>query len=295
MVAMFYSAYKETVAGASAGVVGTILGFPFDSLKTRMQTSLLSIPQAFQEIYYESGFLGFYQGVGSPLLALTVLNTLNFSSYSYFCSLLGIDHIHSKTITHDGKFDMRISLAAAGVGPIASIISTPFELIKTQMQLIKKFGTNEKQFSNSFQLITHILRTKGVSSMYVGHRVNTIREIIFLSTYFSVYEYLKYHCSNISTITIPKAFSIALAGGISGSIGWFISFPFDCIKSNIQGRDLSLNSFRKFSDTSIAIDILKSRGLKGLYSGVLPSILRAFIVSSSRFSAYEATLYLLDA
>ena len=41
-------------------------------------------------------------------------------------------------------------------------------------------------------------------------------------------------------------------------------------------------------------EILKSRGIRGLYSGVVPSIMRAFIVSSSRFSAYEATLYFLS-
>ncbi len=29
--------------------------------------------------------------------------------------------------------------------------------------------------------------------------------------------------------------SIPVAGGFSGAIGWFISFPLDCIKSNIQG------------------------------------------------------------
>ena len=33
------SIYSEICAGFSAGIVGTILGFPLDTLKTRMQTS----------------------------------------------------------------------------------------------------------------------------------------------------------------------------------------------------------------------------------------------------------------
>jgi hypothetical protein len=34
-------------------------------------------------------------------------------------------------------------------------------------------------------------------------------------------------------------------------------------------------------------------GVRGLYKGILPSVLRAFLVSGSRFSAYEAVLDLL--
>ena len=33
--------------------------------------------------------------------------------------------------------------------------------------------------------------------------------------------------------------SIPIAGGISGAVGWFISFPLDCVKSNIQGIPLN--------------------------------------------------------
>jgi solute carrier family 25 carnitine/acylcarnitine transporter 20/29 len=39
-------------------------------------------------------------------------------------------------------------------------------------------------------------------------------------------------------------------------------------------------------------DLLRTKGWKGLYSGVTPSIMRAFIVSGSRFSAYEVAVKL---
>lgn len=38
--------------------------------------------------------------------------------------------------------------------------------------------------------------------------------------------------------------------------------------------------------------LLQTKGLTGLYSGVAPSIARAFLVSGSRFSAYEGALWL---
>jgi len=44
---------------------------------------------------------------------------------------------------------------------------------------------------------------------------------------------------------------------------------------------------------NVAKTLLQTKGITGLYSGIVPSILRAFVVSSSRFSAYEGVLNLL--
>jgi len=44
---------------------------------------------------------------------------------------------------------------------------------------------------------------------------------------------------------------------------------------------------QKLKSMDILKDLLKTKGWRGLYSGVTPSITRAFLVSGSRFSAYE--------
>jgi len=143
---------------------------------------------------------------------------------------------------------------------------------------------------NSFGAAIAIAKRHGIRGLYIGHSMNTTREIVFLSTYFSVYEYMK---SNMS-LTLPKIFAVPIAGGISGAIGWFISFPLDCIKSNIQGKSITLGSSTtamKIKFHTVALELVKQHGFFGLYGGVLPSIIRAFIVSSSRFATYEFVLY----
>ena len=67
---------------------------------------------------------------------------------------------------------------------------------------------------------------------------------------------------------------------MSGALGWFSSYPLDCIKSNIMvnGRGGIIEVGRK---------IFAQKGVTGLYSGLGPSITRSFLVSGSRFSAYE--------
>ena len=99
----------------------------------------------------------------------------------------------------------------------------------------------------------------------------------------------------MNSITVPGICVFTLAGGVSGAIGWFISFPLDCIKANIQGRSMEA-SVRgpKLNFIDVGSSLLRSKGIAGLYAGIIPSILRAFVVSSSRFSAYEGALHALE-
>ena len=143
------------------------------------------------------------------------------------------------------------------------------------------------RYRTSLHATVGIVWKEGVFGLYHGHAVNTSREVVFLSTYFSVYEHTK---TSIASV-VYKAIAIPLAGGLSGAAGWVISFPLDCVKSHIQTHSTA-NSKLTFLPT--LIQIIKSKGIVGLYSGLLPSVLRAFIVSSSRFSAYETTLWLLS-
>lgn len=75
--------------------------------------------------------------------------------------------------------------------------------------------------------------------------------------------------------------------------GWFGSFPLDTVKSNIQGQLLQKPYRQRLRMHSVAVAQYRAKGLIGLYSGVGPALTRAFIVSGTRFSAYEFTLRLL--
>lgn len=86
---------------------------------------------------------------------------------------------------------------------------------------------------------------------------------------------------------MPAAVAIPVAGGVSGALAWLISFPLDCIKANIQGQRIEAAAAapRRVTAASAAQAIFRAKGVLGLYSGVGPSIARAFLVSGSRFSA----------
>lgn len=285
----------EAIAGCAAGVVGTLLGYPLDSLKTRMQAqagaetpgTMLSVTK---QVLREEGVSGFYRGVASPLAALTLLNTLNFSSYANFRALYGVD---DALLCTPYSFEWRVPAAAATVGPLASMISTPFELIKTQMVVNARSTADVRP--SSLRKALQLVRDHGLKSLYVGHAVNTTREMVFLGTYFTVYEHSKTTlATTLAEVGVSAKGSIPVAGGLSGVVGWFISFPLDCIKSNIQRvQFVKGEATERPRALQVASKLVKANGVAGLYSGVAPSLARAFLVSASRFTVFEAVLAVL--
>lgn len=303
----------EALGGLAAGVIGTVIGYPLDLVKTRMQTSSIgasangnalnkNLFQVGYNIFKHEGILALYKGMTPPLISLTILNTMTFTSYNY---------IRTQYKASRG-FDIRNFMAGFTIAPMASTISTVEHLLKTQMQLD---NIAQKRFTSSIHCLTTLVKEHGsFRILYLGHGINTMREGVFIGIYFYTYEGMRIkldqifgnndYSTNKGTRIEEKApaWTIPFAGGISGAWAWFVSFPLDCVKAGVQGQSLSSNIATSTSSNkhhlkgmvTVFRDLLRNKGWIGLYSGVTPSIMRAFIVSSTRFSAYEMVVTLFS-
>lgn len=142
------------------------------------------------------------------------------------------------------------------------------------------------------QCLRSLLRADGAKILYTGFGVNAMRETVYLGTYFCCYEGMR---ELLIENSYSLKYAVPLAGGLAGSIGWLVSFPLDCIRARVQGQLALLGSRNTHRKTAFEIAKLlwKERGVVGLYSGVTPSIIRAFLVSGVRFSAFEFAMYVL--
>ena len=296
---------EEALAGLSAGILGTVIGYPLDVVKTRQQTSSAAssssrsiLATASHIVRHEGGVPSLYKGVVPPLVSLSILNTLNFASYSYFQHFFG---------AHRSAWDGRNAAAAAAVGPLAATVSTVENLLKTQLQLDNTRTTQQPRYKGgALDCARQLVQTHGWTVLYYGHAVNTARETVFLMTYFFLYEGFRHQLGHWGIAakhsndnndgddsTAIHQLAIPVAGGLSGALAWTVSFPLDCVRAGVQGQDLLHTAQRQKTAAQVLQSILHTKGLGGLYHGVAPSIARAFLVSGSRFSAYETTLYLL--
>ena len=326
---MTFHFWEEVFGGFAAGVVGTLLGFPLDLVKTRMQTQASSPSSSAKQrgpisllshILRTEGLSSMYKGVGPPLLSLSIVNTLSFTSYSYFRQNL----FHGK----DG-WDYKNALSGMMGAPVFGLVTTPENFIKTQMQLDNVQVEREKarqtqqqlkmtteshiqktqgRFTSSLQCARTLVSSHGPTILYTGHVINTIREAAFVGAYFFCYEGFKCEFKKL-LMEAEKMFSsnksygngwssslaVPIAGGFAGATSWFLTFPMDCVRAGVQGQLIPTSSSAPIQHQG-AIEtcthLLKTKGLTALYAGVAPSIARAFLVSGSRFSAYEGALYL---
>lgn len=95
-----------------------------------------------------------------------------------------------------------------------------------------------------------------------------LKEIPSACMYFPSYQTLKQH-------DVP----IAAAGGVAGMLAWGSIYPLDTIKTRLQsGR---------------ASSIRHAMNMGGLWNGIRPCLVRAFITNSIGFYVYESSLRIL--
>jgi len=251
--------FDHFLAGIVAGGVGTVVGFPMDIVKTQMQSlKTHDVAGTTQRILQRDGVLGLYRGIAAPLCALMVLNAQTFALYSWLKRQL-----------------KSAPLSGFLCGFASSLVSTPFELIKVRVAVGKS--------PNALRAFKDLGR-----NLYHGHQINTLRECVFLSSYFTVYE----HSRRSWQTYLPASFlEVPCSGALAGATGWILSYPLDCVKTHVQKQ--SFNTPQPPWYTILRDTIRIKGGLHALYSGLAPSIARACLTSATRFTAYEAALSLI--
>ncbi|XP_078078452.1 mitochondrial ornithine transporter 1-like [Mustelus asterias] len=279
----------DLTAGATGGIACVYTGQPFDTVKVKMQT----FPYMYKNVLdcalktsRERGIRGFYQGTTPALMAHISENAVLFLSYG-FCqrvvrSLTGLD---SKAELSD------IQKAASGsfASVFASLAICPTELVKCRLQAMhemKSSGKLEKGHpSTVWAVIKNVLKTDGPLGLYQGLSSTLMREMPGYFFFFGGYEFSRTLFtrggrSKDELGVIP----LMVSGGFGGACLWIAVYPIDCVKSRIQVLSMAgqqagfVSTFRK---------ILMKEGVKAIYSGLTPTMIRAFPANGALFLAYE--------
>lgn len=181
-----------------AGSVQTILGHPFDTIKTRMQIYDRSAKFVIQDILKKEGIKALYKGSFTPLISGCIQNSILFTSESYFQNYI--------------KNNFMTGFIA---GSLSSLVISPAELIKCHIQ-------NKKESHIKFNDVKFILDSKKIS-LSCGLKSTFLRDSLGLGVYFGSYNYFQ-----------KSKNDPFLNGGIAGVLSWIVSYPFDVIKTRKQ-------------------------------------------------------------
>jgi solute carrier family 25 carnitine/acylcarnitine transporter 20/29 len=115
--------YNEILAGLTSASLTTIVGYPFDLVKTRMQTGNYKTNiDCIKHIYNKSGFYGYYRGNLLTLISYSIKRPIQYSF---------IENIKKNNYCNNNY------LIGAMQAPITIFISNPLQVIKVRTQTNK--------------------------------------------------------------------------------------------------------------------------------------------------------------
>lgn len=228
---------RSLLAGGMAGCSVDLVLFPLDSLKTRLQA-------------FKSGqtlsFKNPYSGLASTMLASFPCAATFWATY-----------MTAKRTFRSALPDLHpaaIHLLSAACGSTAtSLVRTPFEVVKQQMQL--------GLYTSNTKTLKGIIAHNGALGLFAGFGSLVMREIPFDAIQFLTYERLKY--ADYGGGERGVAASLA-NGAMAGGLAAFVTTPIDVVKTRLmtQRKD------SRYTGVWQAIGLIyKQEGLAGLWSG----------------------------
>lgn len=174
-------------------------------------------------------------------------------------------------------------LAGGAAGLTNSIISGPIEHIRIRLQT-QPHG-RARLYSGPLDCVSKIVRQSGVTGLYRGQVVTLLREFHGYGVWFAAYEGLvgllmRREQKKRSEISSWK---FALCGGLAGEMLWLLSHPLDVIKSKMQSDGFGDNQRYKTMREAFR-STWRTGGVRGLFNGLGPALLRALPVSAGTFA-----------
>ncbi|CAK8677474.1 unnamed protein product [Clavelina lepadiformis] len=285
------SIWKDFIAGGFGGICAVVSGHPLDTIKVRLQTMPTPAPgqapmftgtwDCFTKTIKHEGFRGLYKGMAAPVTGVSPIFALSFFGFAVGKDMVGWAKGNS------GKQLSLVELFAAGgfSGILTTAIMAPGERIKCLLQIQKSAG--EKKYNGPVDCAKKLYAEGGIRSIYRGTILTLCRDIPASGMYFAGYEGIKRALTppgqDPSKLSIG---SVLFAGGMAGIFNWVIAIAPDVLKSRLQTAPEG--TYRGLRD--VFADVMRTDGIRGMYKGIVPVMLRAFPANACCFLGYEAAI-----
>jgi len=232
------------LSGSIYGATNTLVGHPFDTIKTKMQaqagfgsagsleTTALS--------YRHGGLRGFYHGCVPPLWGSVVYRSTQFAVFDTVHSQLAeVEPLRQRALP-GSDMEMRVVVAGVAGASARTLLESPIEYAKVQGQTGQQWRLSE---------------------LYRGAGLQWARTAPMMTFWFCCMDVAK---RNGVTSTLSGQF---LSSGGAAMVGFWLVWPFETLKNQAQAGmgGTTLEKVRKMG------------GLLGLYRGILPGSLSVFL------------------
>lgn len=286
---------KDTIAGTCGGVVVTLVGHPFDTVKVRLQTQSASNPtysgaiDCVKKTLKWEGLGGLYKGVTSPLAGQMFFRASMFSAFGATKRFLAKNPDgSSRTLTTADFYK-----AGAVTGFVAAFTEAPIDFYKSQIQVQVIRSQSDPNYRAAFTsvgaCVKQTYRLNGMRAPFQGLFTTMVRNVPANAVYLGTFEVLKNRAATYKQISVPElpAGYVLGSAALGGILYWCTIYPVDVCKSAIMTDDID-PAKRKYPNLRTAFTKLYAEGGVGrFYKGFAPCITRAA-------PANAAMLYTVD-
>ncbi|KAL2198231.1 mitochondrial carrier domain-containing protein [Corynascus similis CBS 632.67] len=279
-------------AGGVAGAVSRTVVSPLERLKILFQVQSagrdaykLSVGQGLAKMWREEGWRGFMRGNGTNCIRIVPYSAVQFGSYNFYKR-----HFFER---HPGDSLTPISrLTCGGIAGITSVTFTyPLDIVRTRLSIqsasFAELGEKPKKLPGMWQTMISMYRTEGgVAALYRGIVPTVAGVAPYVGLNFMTYEFVRQYLT-LEGDQNPSAARKLVAGAISGAVAQTCTYPFDVLRRRFQINTMSGMGYQYKGLFDAVRVIVTQEGIKGLYKGIIPNLLKVAPSMASSWLSFE--------
>lgn len=319
------SMWPSFVAGGAAGAASRTIVSPLERLKSRCRDSpsyhvchthsprqvqptpvkgekkaYTGVGAGLAKIWREEGFRGFMRGNGINCLRIAPYSAVQFTTYELMKSWLShpaiVDADAALGTTAHIEYQLGVfsRLTAGAVAGITSVVSTyPLDLVRSRISIASASlytgRGNKVHIPGVWETAVQVYRTEGgLRGLYRGCIPTSMGVAPYVAFNFFFYEqacgFLTAHDG-----TPPSPLLKLLCGAWAGAISQTLTYPLDVVRRRMQvaGMANSTLGYHDKNGVDAIRNIVRRSGIRGLYFGLIPNLLKVAPSMGTSFFTYE--------
>ncbi|KAL2264978.1 hypothetical protein VTJ83DRAFT_7488 [Remersonia thermophila] len=279
-------------AGGVAGAVSRTVVSPLERLKILFQVQSagrdaykLSVGKALAKMWREEGWRGFMRGNGTNCIRIVPYSAVQFGSYNFYKKHI-FERFEGDSLTPISR------LTCGGIAGITSVTFTyPLDIVRTRLSVqsasFAELGERPKKLPGMWQTMAMMYRTEGgFRALYRGIVPTVAGVAPYVGLNFMTYEFVRQYLT-LDGEQNPSAVRKLVAGAISGAVAQTCTYPFDVLRRQFQINTMPGMGYQYKSLTDAVRAIIAEEGVRGLYKGIIPNLLKVAPSMASSWLSFE--------
>ncbi|KAK8024782.1 calcium dependent mitochondrial carrier protein [Apiospora arundinis] len=283
----------NTKSSTRAAVEAAQKGRPVDAVKNFNK----SLTRAFSELYKEGGLRGLWAGNGLNVIKIMPETAIRFGTYEAAKVALANFEGHGDSL-HINPFSKFIAGGVAGM--TAQLCVYPLDTLKFRLQ--SEYVRDGERGRKLLLRTWSKMWAEGKTAPYRGVTMGLVGMFPYSALDMFTFEFLKGEYVRYAAKRDgvheedfhPGALMTGFMGGFSGAFGATAVYPLNVLRTRLQTQGTTMHPARYTGIVDVARRTWQNEGLRGLYKGLTPNLMKVGPALSITWIVYEKVKIIMN-